>query len=51
MLRRKHQILSKEEYLRMELDSPVSHEYVSGEVFAMTGTTLRHNIRCETWSE
>jgi Uma2 family endonuclease len=44
MLIRKHQILSEEDYLRMELDSPVRHEYVAGEVFAMTGTTLRHHI-------
>jgi len=41
---RKHQLLSEEDYLRMELNSPVRHEYVAGEVFAMTGTTLRHNI-------
>jgi len=44
MLSRKHQLLSEEDYLRMELNSPVRHEYVAGEVFAMTGTTLRHNI-------
>src|SRR5690554_765826 len=44
MLSRKHRILSEEDYLRMELDSPVRHEYVAGEVFAMTGTTLRHNV-------
>lgn len=44
MLSRKHQTLSEEDYLRMELESPVRHEYVAGEVFAMTGTTLRHNI-------
>ncbi|HYE38098.1 Uma2 family endonuclease [Methylocaldum sp.] len=44
MLSRKHEILSEEEYLRMELDNPARHEYVAGEVFAMTGTTLRHNI-------
>lgn len=28
----------------MELESPVRHEYLAGEVFAMTGTTLRHDI-------
>ncbi|CAI8972242.1 Uma2 family endonuclease [Methylocaldum szegediense] len=44
MLTRKHQLLSEEDYLQMELDSPVRHEYVAGEVFAMTGATLRHNI-------
>jgi Uma2 family endonuclease len=35
--------VSEEEYLRLEAHSPVRHEYVAGEVFAMTGGTLRHN--------
>ena len=36
--------ISEEEYLHLETRSPVRHEYVSGEVFAMTGCTLRHNV-------
>jgi len=35
--------ISEEEYQRFEARSPVRHEYVSGEVFAMTGGSLRHN--------
>jgi len=35
--------LSEEEYLRLEAQSPLRHEYVNGEMFAMTGGTLRHN--------
>jgi Uma2 family endonuclease len=33
-----------EEYLEMELSSPVKHEYVAGHVYAMTGTSDVHNI-------
>jgi Uma2 family endonuclease len=36
--------LSAEDYLDMELSSSVKHEYVAGEIFAMTGTSLNHNI-------
>jgi Uma2 family endonuclease len=36
--------ISEEEYQRLEAQSPVRHEYVNGEVFAMTGGTLRHNV-------
>jgi Uma2 family endonuclease len=36
--------ISSEEYLEMELTSPVKHEYVAGEIFAMTGTSDSHNI-------
>lgn len=36
--------LSAEDYLEMELSSPVKHEYVAGEIFAMTGTSDSHNI-------
>lgn len=35
---------SEEEYLRFEAQSPIKHEYVNGEMFAMTGATLRHNV-------
>jgi Uma2 family endonuclease len=43
MLTREYSPLSESEYLRLEAQSPIRHEYVGGEVFAMTGTTLRHN--------
>lgn len=36
-------LLSVEEYLRLELNSPVRHEYVAGAVYALAGTTRRHN--------
>jgi Uma2 family endonuclease len=32
------------EYLRFEESSPERHEYVAGEVYAMTGATLRHSL-------
>jgi Uma2 family endonuclease len=35
--------LSTEDYLEMELSSPVKHEYVAGDIFAMTGTSVSHN--------
>lgn len=39
----KKSFISPEEYLVAELASPVRHEYRDGDVFAMTGATLRHN--------
>ena len=35
--------VSEDDYLRLEAQSPVRHEYMGGELFAMTGGTLRHN--------
>jgi Uma2 family endonuclease len=43
MLIREYTPVPEEEYLRLEAQSPVRHEYVSGELFATTGGTLRHN--------
>lgn len=40
----KFKAISPEDYLEMELSSPVKHEYVAGEIFAMTGTSDSHNI-------
>jgi Uma2 family endonuclease len=37
-------ILSVEEYLKLEEHSTIKHEYVAGEIFAMAGPTLRHNV-------
>jgi Uma2 family endonuclease len=34
--------MTVEEYFRFEESSPIRHEYVSGEVYAMTGATARH---------
>ena len=36
--------LSEEDYLTLEARSPVRHEYVAGDVYAMTGASLRHNV-------
>jgi Uma2 family endonuclease len=36
--------LSVEEYLKFEEASPAKHEYVAGEIFAMSGPSLRHNV-------
>lgn len=44
MLTHEYTPVSEEEYLRLEAQSPVKHEYVNGEMFAMTGATLRHNV-------
>ena len=40
----KYKYISPEEYLEMERDSPTKHQYFQGEVFAMAGTSPRHNI-------
>lgn len=42
---RKHQTFySLTEYLEFENDSNARHEYYGGEIYAMAGTTPRHNI-------
>jgi Uma2 family endonuclease len=38
-----NRLVSVEEYLRMERASPVKHEYVGGELYAMVGASKRHN--------
>lgn len=40
---RKSDLLSVEEYLFYEQDSPIRHEYVHGELFAMAGSSDDHN--------
>ena len=35
--------MTVEEYFRFEETSPIKHEYVAGEVYAMSGATVRHN--------
>lgn len=36
--------ISEAEYLALEAQSPVKHEYVTGSIYAMTGASLRHNV-------
>lgn len=38
------QLMTLDEYLALEARSAVKHEYVAGEVFAMSGATTRHNL-------
>src|SRR5688500_11467189 len=35
--------MTVEDYFRLEETSPIRHEYVAGEVYAMSGATARHN--------
>jgi Uma2 family endonuclease len=37
-------MMSLEAYLEFEEGSPIKHEYVGGEVYAMSGVTTRHNL-------
>lgn len=39
----KHKFMSVEEYLAFDAKSAVKHEFVDGHVYAMSGSTLRHN--------
>ena len=34
--------MTVEEYLRFDESSPIRHEYVAGELYAMSGATVRH---------
>ncbi len=36
--------MSAKEYLELERNSPIRHEFVNGVVYAMTGTTKRHDL-------
>jgi Uma2 family endonuclease len=37
-------LMTLDEYLAFEAQSPAKHEYVAGEVFGMAGVTTRHNL-------
>jgi Uma2 family endonuclease len=37
-------LLTLEEYLAFEEASTIKHEFVAGQVYAMSGVTLRHNL-------
>jgi len=41
---RPKRLMSLENYLAFEEKSPIKHEFVAGEVHAMTGATTRHNL-------
>jgi len=36
--------VSEADYLALEAQSPVKHEYIAGGIYAMTGASLRHNV-------
>lgn len=38
--------LSEQDYLAGEPDSPIKHEYIDGEVYAMAGASANHNLIC-----
>lgn len=40
----KVELLSEEDYIQGELRSDVRHEYIQGNVYAMVGTSKRHNL-------
>lgn len=40
----KKKFISEEEYLTMERESPVKHEYFNGEIFSMAGSSNEHNL-------
>jgi Uma2 family endonuclease len=37
-------LLTVEEYLQLEQDAEIRHEYVAGQVYAMTGSSREHNL-------
>ena len=41
-LKQEHELISEEDYLQGELESEIKHEYVDGQVYAMTGGTDNH---------
>lgn len=43
---RQPRYMSVEDYLKFEEMSTTRHEYIGGELFAMTGATKRHNVIC-----
>lgn len=44
MLIQEYTPMATEDYLQLEARSPLRHEYINGEIFAMTGGSLRHNV-------
>ena len=44
MITKEKKYISPEEYLKFERQSEEKHEYFNGEVFAMSGASVKHNI-------
>jgi len=44
MITKEKKYISPEEYLKLERASEIKHEYFNGEIFAMSGASLKHNI-------
>ena len=44
--RQLHTALSPEDYLAMERQADLRHEFVDGEIFAMAGESLEHSVIC-----
>ena len=43
------QKMTVDEYLEWEARQEIRHEYVDGEIFAMTGGSIPHNARSKVW--
>jgi Uma2 family endonuclease len=41
-LNKSHSYLSIEEYLQAEKSSPIKHEYIQGQIYAMAGASNAH---------
>ena len=37
-------LITVEEYLKLEQDAEIRHEYVAGQIYAMTGSSREHNL-------
>ncbi|MBF0200259.1 MAG: Uma2 family endonuclease [Desulfamplus sp.] len=44
ILPKKKTRITPDEYLEIDSNSDIRHEYFNGDIFAMTGSSLRHNI-------
>lgn len=40
---RRHEPVGTQEYLSLEAQSPIRHELVDGQLYAMTGDSAQHN--------
>ena len=49
-LKKEHPLIGAEDYLQGELVSEIRHEYVNGQVYAMTGGTDNHETICWNFS-
>ena len=44
MITKEKKYISPEEYLKLERGSETKHEYFNGEIFAMSGASINHNM-------